>query len=192
MKATAVYPVWYTFMVVYVPYLPVCPLSVCSQSSGKAASVSPMDIGLKCWRRQTRRRLQTRNSYNPSSRRPWPSSTKPETTDMKITGNQEFPWCPLGFHRWQRRLSIQFAVPLSTTKWQLKTESFHDGNFVAAVDIAWWCNDLNCLVACTKYWEKIEQGCNFDWINTVSLSLTNLGMYDTWLFNGNGLTPKSY
>ena len=33
--------------------------------------------------------------------------------------------------------------------------------------------------------KKSELDCNFDWINTVSLSLTNLGMYDTWVFNGN-------
>ena len=39
-------------------------------------------------------------------------------------------------------------------------------------------------------WEKFDLGCNFEWINTVSLSLTNLGMYDTWLFNGIGFTPN--
>ena len=37
---------------------------------------------------------------------------------------------------------------------------------------------------------KFELGCNFEWINTVSLSLTNLGMYGTWLLNGNGFTPN--
>ena len=42
-----------------------------------------------------------------------------------------------------------------------------------------------------KVWrKKSEQGCNFDWIDTASLSWSNLCMHDTWMFNGNGFTPS--
>ena len=46
-------------------------------------------------------------------------------------------------------------------------------------------NNPSCHFSCTKYWEKSELGCTLEWISTVTLSLTELGM-----FNGNGFTPN--
>ena len=48
---------------------------------------------------------------------------------------------------------------------------------------------LSCIMY--KMWrQKSELGFKFEWIITVSLSLKHFGMYDTWLFNGNGFTAN--